>query len=69
MRRCMCCRRTGFAIRGLGTEAVPETQQTIQQGIYKGFIGPIALYGLLGLAVFRARRSQKEEGPDGGGDA
>lgn len=53
----------------VGTEAVPETQQTIQQGIYKGFIGPIALYGLLGLAVFRARRSQKEDGPERGGDA
>ena len=54
----------------LGTRAVPETQQTIQQGIYQGFIGPIALYGLLGLAVFRARRSQKEDGgSDGGGEA
>ena len=46
----------------LGTRAVPETQQTIQQGLYKGFIGPVALYGLLGLAVFRNRRA-------GGGDS
>jgi hypothetical protein len=35
-----------------------RTQQTIQEGIYKGFIGPIALYGLLGLAVFRRTREQ-----------
>ena len=46
----------------LGTDPVPETQQAIQQGIYKGFIGPVALYGLLGLAVFRRSR------PPGGGE-
>jgi len=48
---------------------VPETQQTIQQGIYKGFIGPIALYGLLGLAVFRNRRGEGETDRSPGGES
>jgi Fe-S-cluster-containing dehydrogenase component len=48
----------------LGTRPVPETQQTIQEGIYKGFIGPIALYGLLGLAVFRRTRDHGADKTD-----
>jgi Fe-S-cluster-containing dehydrogenase component len=48
----------------LGTRPVPETQQTIQEGIYKGFIGPIALYGLLGLAVFRRTRDHGADRTD-----
>jgi len=35
---------------------VPERQQTIQHGIYQGFVAPIALYGLLGAVMFRNRR-------------
>jgi len=52
-----------LGLPNLGTDPVPETQQAIQQGIYKGFIGPVALYGLLGLAVFRRSRP-----PGGGGE-
>jgi Fe-S-cluster-containing dehydrogenase component len=40
----------------LSDEPVPEVQQTIQHGIYQGFVAPIALYGLLGAVVFRNRR-------------
>lgn len=36
-------------------ESVPNLQQTVQHGIYKGFIGPVALYALLGAVVFRNR--------------
>jgi Fe-S-cluster-containing dehydrogenase component len=43
------------------TRAVPQTQQTIQHGVYQGFIAPIALYGLLGAVMFRNRRKSDEE--------
>ncbi|HUP62236.1 MAG TPA: hydrogenase 2 operon protein HybA [Thermoanaerobaculia bacterium] len=36
--------------------SVPETQQTVQHGIYKGFVAPLALYGLLGAVMFRNRK-------------
>jgi Fe-S-cluster-containing dehydrogenase component len=39
-------------------ESVPHTQQTVQHGIYKGFVAPIALYGLLGAVMFRNRKSR-----------
>lgn len=37
-------------------QSVPSTQHAVQSGIYKGFIAPIALYGLLGAVMFRNRR-------------
>jgi Fe-S-cluster-containing dehydrogenase component len=40
----------------LGEEGVPDLSETVQHGIYKGFIGPVALYALLGAAVWRQRR-------------
>jgi len=33
----------------------PETTETIQHGIFKNFIPPLALYGLLGLAMYNLR--------------
>ena len=44
-------------------QPVPEIQQTVQHGIYKGFVGPIALYALLGAVMFRNRK--KSEGEHG----
>jgi Fe-S-cluster-containing dehydrogenase component len=37
------------------TKPVPELQQTVNHGIYKGFAGPVALYALLGAVMFRNR--------------
>jgi formate dehydrogenase beta subunit len=37
---------------------VPELQRSVQHGIYKGFVAPLALYGLLGAVMFRNRRSE-----------
>lgn len=37
-------------------EPVPELQQTIQHGIYQGFVAPAALYAILGAAMWRNRR-------------
>ena len=42
-------------------ESVPQLQQTVQHGIYKGFAAPLALYGILGAVMFRNRR---RIGPD-----
>jgi Fe-S-cluster-containing dehydrogenase component len=39
----------------LGTESIPTTQRTLQHGIYKGFVAPIALYAVLGAVMFRNR--------------
>jgi Fe-S-cluster-containing dehydrogenase component len=41
-------------------QPVPEVQQTVQHGIYKGFVGPIALYALLGAVMFRNRKKSTE---------
>ena len=40
----------------LTDEPVPEVQQTIQHGVYQGFIAPIALYGILGAVIYRNRK-------------
>jgi Fe-S-cluster-containing dehydrogenase component len=44
------------------TTPVPEVQQTVQHGIYKGFAAPVALYALLGAVMFRNRRKGEKEG-------
>ena len=37
-------------------------QRTIQHTAYKGFIAPVALYGLLGMVMLRNRRTEEKEG-------
>jgi len=47
-------------------EAVPEPARNVQHTVYKGFIAPVALYGLMAAAVFRSRRElEAEEGAGG----
>ena len=48
----------------LGDEGVAAQARNIQHGIYKGFIAPVALYGILGAVLWRNRRSAKKEGSD-----
>jgi Fe-S-cluster-containing dehydrogenase component len=48
----------------LGDEGVAAQARNIQHGIYKGFIAPVALYGLLGAVLWRNRRSTKKEDSD-----
>lgn len=43
---------------------VPELQQTVQHGVYKGFAAPVALYALLGAVMFRNRRKNGSEKED-----
>lgn len=42
----------------LGDEAMPERVRGVQGVIYKGFVAPVALYGILGAVVFRNHRQQ-----------
>ena len=43
-------------------QSVPHTQQTVQHGVYKGFVAPIALYAILGAVAFRNRKRNHAEG-------
>jgi Fe-S-cluster-containing dehydrogenase component len=40
----------------LGTEPVPSVARTVQHGIYKGFVAPVALYAALAAVLVRNRR-------------
>ena len=54
----------GFDLLGLpdlGEEPVPEVAQTVQHGIYKGFIAPAALFVILGGVVWRNKRGAATE--------
>jgi len=43
-------------------ESVPHLQQTIQHGIYKGFVAPAALYAVLGGVMVRNRLVNRTNG-------
>jgi Fe-S-cluster-containing dehydrogenase component len=65
--QCLYLSHVPFEDLGLPTlsaRSVPDVQHTIQHGIYQGFVAPLALYGLLGAAIFRNRRKQKAEEPE-----
>uniref|UniRef100_A0A832IBL9 Hydrogenase 2 operon protein HybA n=1 Tax=Eiseniibacteriota bacterium TaxID=2212470 RepID=A0A832IBL9_UNCEI len=50
----------------LGPQAVPDVANAVQQGIYRGFIAPLALYGVLAGVILRHRRAggaREEERP------
>lgn len=55
--------KLGFRFQG--TQSVPQTQQSVQQGIYQGFVAPVALYALLGAVMFRNRKAGKDGGSGG----
>jgi Fe-S-cluster-containing dehydrogenase component len=47
---------TALGLPDLGEESVPHIPETLQHTLYKGFVAPVALYGVLGLTVWRNRR-------------
>ena len=47
----------------LDSEPIPETTEKIQHGIFKSFVPPLALYGLLGL-VMHSLNGEKEKDKD-----
>jgi formate dehydrogenase beta subunit len=44
----------------LGSQPIPHLTETIQHGIFKNFVPPLALYGLLGL-IFHSLRNRGEQ--------
>ena len=48
----------------LGDEGVAAQARNIQHGVYRGFIAPVALYGILGAVLWRNRRAAKKEASD-----
>jgi Fe-S-cluster-containing dehydrogenase component len=42
-------------------ESVPHLQQAVTHGVYKGFVGPVVLYALLGAVMFRNRGDSEKE--------
>jgi Fe-S-cluster-containing dehydrogenase component len=51
----------------LGPEPVPALPVGLQHTIYKGFVAPVAVYGIVAGLVWRARRQQDEAGEEVGG--
>lgn len=49
----------------LGETSTPTLQRTIQHTAYRGFIAPLALYGVLGAVLFRNRKKNTEGEPGG----
>ena len=46
----------------LGDTSAPALARSIQHGVYRGFVAPVALYGVLGLVLWRNRqRSESAE--------
>jgi formate dehydrogenase iron-sulfur subunit len=45
----------------LQTAAIPNLTETIQHGVFKSFVPPLALYGLLGLIMHSLREDKNEE--------
>lgn len=50
-----------LGLPALGEESTPSLQREIQEGIYKGFIAPVALYSVLGAVMLRNRKAQGGE--------
>jgi Fe-S-cluster-containing dehydrogenase component len=53
-----------------GEQGIPHTAYSVQEGVYKGFIAPVVLYGALGAVMLRNRKTaaprpggEKEERP------
>jgi Fe-S-cluster-containing dehydrogenase component len=45
----------------LQTTAIPNLTETIQHGVFKSFVPPLALYGLLGLIMHSLREGKDEK--------
>ena len=45
-----------LGLPALGPEAAPSLSETVQHGIYQGFIAPAALYAAVAFVTWRNRR-------------
>ena len=53
---CPTCPFEKLGLPSLSDRPVPDVAQTIQHGVYQGFVAPVALYGLLAAVIFRNRK-------------
>jgi len=53
---------TSAGLPELGEKPIPEATERIQHGVFKNFVPPLALYGLLGLVLHNTRHDA--ESPD-----
>ncbi len=51
---------TDLGFPALGDTGAAHTAETVQHTIYKGFIAPVVLYGILGTVVWKNRRNAEE---------
>jgi formate dehydrogenase beta subunit len=53
-----------LGLPSFGDTPVPSTARTIQHGVYKGFIAPVALYGVLAAVMIRNRKEDEASGEE-----
>lgn len=53
----------------LGPVSSAAVTRSVQGTVYKGFIAPLAVYGIVGLAIFRNRRAREAAAGDRNGQA
>jgi Fe-S-cluster-containing dehydrogenase component len=58
-----------LGLPSLAERGVPHVAYTVQEGIYRGFVAPVALYGALAAVMLRNRRGSPAAGGEGGGEA
>ena len=49
-----------LGLPALGDEPVPQVEQQVQEGIYRGFIAPLSLYAGMSIVLWRRRRANKD---------
>lgn len=50
-----------LGLPNIGDEGSAQLARTVQHGVYKGFVAPVALYGILGAVLWRNRRTAAKE--------
>ncbi len=53
---------TTLGLPALGKEPAPALSESIQHGIYQGFVAPVALLGALSFVTWRNRRKDGDQG-------
>ena len=53
-----------LGLPALGDTPAPQLARSLQHGIYKGFVAPLALYGVLGVVMWRNRSAETPRSSD-----
>jgi hypothetical protein len=53
-----------LGLPALGVEPAPDLARSIQHGVYRGFIAPVALYAAVGVVMYRNRVMNAAHGGD-----